>query len=103
VNIFDTLTELELKISYGVMIGKSNKEIGNNLGIDENSIKQYISRICTKLGTRKRSKFLPIFIDSLDIEDVGFPEFSGSVSPQFAYEMGFNKVKELVLNVVGSD
>lgn len=99
--MFNTLSDREFQIVEMVMSGQSNKEIANNLGLDEGTIKQHVFRICNKLGVRKRTQFLPMFINAMTVEIDGEPDFSGkAISPEFAYEMGFNRFKTIVHKII---
>lgn len=48
------LTHREMQIKQGTMLAKSNKEIAYDLGITENTVKVYSSRLYQKLGIHTR-------------------------------------------------
>lgn len=50
----DDLTKREIDILKGVADGKSNKEIGNDLNIQEKTVKHYMTIILSKLQARNR-------------------------------------------------
>lgn len=49
------LTEQELAVLELVARGKTNREIGEELFLSENTVKHYLSRILSKLGLARRS------------------------------------------------
>lgn len=52
--IFDTLTDRELKILYGVSKGLSNREIAEEVFLSEKTIKNNLTKIFKKLGVKDR-------------------------------------------------
>ncbi len=54
VNLIEELTEREYGILELVAAGKSNKAIGNELGLTEKTVKHYMSNILQKLQVRNR-------------------------------------------------
>jgi DNA-binding NarL/FixJ family response regulator len=52
--LLDGLTEREQQILEYVAAGHSNREIGEKLYLSENTIKQYMSRVMSKLHVRNR-------------------------------------------------
>jgi DNA-binding NarL/FixJ family response regulator len=55
-----TLTARELQFIRGVAEGKSNKEIGDELFISEDTIKTHARRLYRKLGARDRANAVAI-------------------------------------------
>lgn len=55
-NQVDELTDREKEILVLVAKGMNNREIANNLYISEGTVKNYISSIYDKIGTKERSK-----------------------------------------------
>ena len=53
-NPIDDLTKREEDILKGVAAGKSNREIGDNLKIQEKTVKHYMTTILSKLQARNR-------------------------------------------------
>jgi len=49
------LTERELEILRSIARGRSNKEIGNDLAVSENTVKNHVKSILSKLGARDRT------------------------------------------------
>lgn len=52
--LIDDLTKREEDILRGVAAGKSNKEIGNDLNVQEKTVKHYMTIILSKLQARNR-------------------------------------------------
>lgn len=50
----DVLNKREFEVVRGIGYGLSNREISRRLGVAENTIKSYVSRIIDKLGARNR-------------------------------------------------
>lgn len=50
------LSSREREVSFFVAEGLSNREIGERLGLTEHTVKNYLSRISTKLGASNRVK-----------------------------------------------
>jgi DNA-binding NarL/FixJ family response regulator len=49
-----TLTRRELQVALAVLDGASNKEIGQKLGLGEQTVENHLSRIFDKLGVSSR-------------------------------------------------
>jgi DNA-binding NarL/FixJ family response regulator len=52
----DPLSERELDILKLVSAGLSNREIGNQLGLSEGTVKNYVTSILQKIGVRDRTQ-----------------------------------------------
>ena len=55
-NAFAGLTPHEMKVLSQLTTGKSNKEIGNALGLGEKTVRNYVSSILSKLGLSSRAE-----------------------------------------------
>lgn len=55
-NAFVGLTPHEMKVLSQLTTGKSNKEIGNALGLGEKTVRNYVSSILSKLGLSSRAE-----------------------------------------------
>jgi|SRR5579864_1079047 len=53
-NALTRLSERERQIAYFVARGMKNRDIGNELGISENTVKRHLQSIFTKTGARDR-------------------------------------------------
>ena len=54
------LTKREISVVDRVLDGKRNKQIAYELGLSENTIKVYLSRMYTKFGTDGRMEFAKV-------------------------------------------
>jgi two-component system NarL family response regulator len=52
----DQLTARELDVLSGVASGRTNRLIGENLGISEGTVKAHVNKILTKLGAKDRTQ-----------------------------------------------
>jgi two-component system, NarL family, nitrate/nitrite response regulator NarL len=66
---FVNLTDRESEILHQVSEGKSNKEIGHILGLNEKTIKHYMSNVLQKLHVRNRVEAAMMVRESLDSKD----------------------------------
>ena len=57
----DTLTEEEHRLLVRVVAGRTNKEIGRELGVSEKSVKTRLSRAFAKLGVTRRARAAVVF------------------------------------------
>ena len=55
-NLIDTLTAREIEVLKLVVIGGSNKDIADKLGISERTIKNHISNIFKKINVSDRTQ-----------------------------------------------
>jgi two-component system response regulator DevR len=53
---YGALIERERQVLEGLARGMSNKQIGDELGITEKTVKNYVSGLLTKLGMRRRTQ-----------------------------------------------
>lgn len=60
------LTPRELEVAKGIMEGKSNKIISNELFITEGTVKNYVSRMLNKLELNNRTE-LTLYLQKLNI------------------------------------
>ena len=58
--VYSQLSERELEVLRGVSKGRSNKEIGSDLGITEGTVKIHVKHILSKLGAADRSQAITI-------------------------------------------
>ena len=58
----DPLTERELEVLMRVAEGDRNRDIGENLGISEDTVKVHVKRIMEKLGAKDRTQAVAIGI-----------------------------------------
>ncbi len=65
------LTDRELSILRLVAEGRSNKSIGQNLSISENTVKYYMKNVLQKLGARNRAEATSIAIRTGLLGDPG--------------------------------
>jgi len=56
----DPLTERELEVLMRVAEGDRNRDIGENLGISEDTVKVHVKRIMDKLGAKDRTQAVAI-------------------------------------------
>jgi len=56
----DPLTERELEVLMRVAEGDRNRDIGENLGISEDTVKVHVKRIMDKLGAKDRTQAVSI-------------------------------------------
>ncbi|WP_319559316.1 response regulator transcription factor [Marispirochaeta sp.] len=63
INIIDELTAREMQIVNLISLAYDNKKIGEELGITEQTVKNYISKIFMKLGISKRTQLMRVYID----------------------------------------
>jgi DNA-binding NarL/FixJ family response regulator len=54
-SLVPTLTARQLQVLRGIVDGRTNKEIANDLGISEATVKEHVSRIFDILGVRNRA------------------------------------------------
>jgi len=54
--VASNLTRREAEVLSGLCAGKSNKEIGNDLDLQEVTIKLHVKTLCRKLGARNRTQ-----------------------------------------------
>lgn len=59
----DTLTLKELKIIRGVHAGKTNREVGADLGTSEQVVKNHLRRVYDKLGVWSRLE-LALYVEA---------------------------------------
>ena len=55
-NLIDTLTTREIEVLKLVVVGGSNKDIADKLGISERTIKNHISNIFKKINVSDRTQ-----------------------------------------------
>jgi DNA-binding NarL/FixJ family response regulator len=53
-NVFKRLTPSEFGVANSIALGASNKEVGENQGIEHTSVKVYLVQIFHKLGVKNR-------------------------------------------------
>ncbi len=58
------LTAREQDVLAGLLEGHTNKQIGRGLGIEEITVKIYLSRVYRKLGAKKRAQAVRIALES---------------------------------------
>lgn len=63
-SIFTLLSPQEKKVLELVVQGRTNKEIGEKLGLSENTVKNYLGNVFEKLHVRRRSQAAALFIQS---------------------------------------
>jgi len=73
------LTNRELSILRLVAEGRSNKAIGQNLSISENTVKYYMKNVLQKLGARNRAEATSIAIRTGLLGDTGPTRPGGSL------------------------
>lgn len=56
----EALSEREMEMLKGIAEGMSNKEIGDKLGITENTVKGHVNRLLGKLGVNDRTNALVV-------------------------------------------
>jgi two-component system NarL family response regulator len=56
----EALSDRELEMLKGIAEGMSNKEIGDHLGIAENTVKGHVNRLLAKLGVSDRTNALVV-------------------------------------------
>lgn len=59
----DELTEREFDVLKLIAVGQSNREIGNNLGIGEGTVKAHVNKILTKLGAKDRTQAVVLALE----------------------------------------
>jgi DNA-binding NarL/FixJ family response regulator len=65
------LTEQEKRIAILICQGKSNRSIGKELELQENTVKQYISTMLKKLGLENRVQLAMYMVDERDVAESG--------------------------------
>ena len=60
----ESLTERESRVLQAVLEGKTNKEIGAQMGVSESSVKAVLQRLFEKTGVRSRSQLVRYAIES---------------------------------------
>jgi DNA-binding NarL/FixJ family response regulator len=58
----EALTELERRVLARVVAGRTNREIGHELGISEKTIKSHLSRVFAKLHVTRRARAAVLFV-----------------------------------------
>jgi DNA-binding NarL/FixJ family response regulator len=58
----DALTELERRVLAGVVAGRTNKQIGQALGIGEKTVKSQLSKAFAKLHVTRRTRAAVVFL-----------------------------------------
>jgi DNA-binding NarL/FixJ family response regulator len=61
--IFESLSPREKELVDNIALAYSNKEIAEKMFLSEQTVKNYISRIYTKLGVSKRSELMKFFYE----------------------------------------
>jgi DNA-binding NarL/FixJ family response regulator len=59
----DELTEREFDVLRLIAAGQSNREIGENLGIGEGTVKAHVNKILTKIGAKDRTQAVVIALE----------------------------------------
>jgi two-component system NarL family response regulator len=59
----DELTERELDVLRLIAAGKSNRDVGDSLGIGEGTVKAHVNKILTKLGAKDRTQAVVLALD----------------------------------------
>lgn len=65
-NIQRNLTSREFDVLNCVCLGMSNKEIANQLGLSQETVKSYMNKIFLKLNVNNRTKASMWFINNKD-------------------------------------
>jgi DNA-binding NarL/FixJ family response regulator len=67
------LEERERSVLLGILEGRTNREIGDNIGISESSVKNTVQRLFGKTGVKTRSQLVRVAIEgSLDTTNKKF-------------------------------
>jgi two-component system response regulator DevR len=60
------LSAQEHRVLALVAEGRTNKEIGEKLGLSDNTVKNYLSNVFEKLGVKRRSQAVSVFMQAQD-------------------------------------
>jgi two-component system, NarL family, response regulator DevR len=63
-SIFTLLSPQEKRVLDLVVQGRTNKEIGEKMGLSENTVKNYLGNVFEKLHVRRRSQAAAIYLQS---------------------------------------
>lgn len=55
-DVLSVLTDQQREVAYRVISGATNSEIAADLGLSPHTVRNYISRIMTRIGTRNRTE-----------------------------------------------
>lgn len=78
-NVFAGLTPREKEVVDLIALAYSNREIAERIGVTEQTVKNYLSRIYEKLGVSRRSQLMRLFNETYDqvpLATCGFQEQS---------------------------
>ncbi len=70
-NKLDVLSAQERRVVALVAEGKTNKEIGKEMGLSDKTIKNYLSNAMEKLGLTRRSQAATLFITQMQVNSIG--------------------------------
>ncbi|MFT3868206.1 MAG: response regulator transcription factor [Nibricoccus sp.] len=59
---FDLLSNQERRVLALVAAGKTNKEVSADLGLSENTVKNYLGSVYEKLGVKRRSQAASVYV-----------------------------------------
>jgi DNA-binding NarL/FixJ family response regulator len=78
--ILATLTGQERRILEGIVNGLTNREIGTELGIAEQTVKNHVTRLLAKLGVRYRTQAAVLGAEARHRGTWGRPPFGGEAA-----------------------
>jgi DNA-binding NarL/FixJ family response regulator len=68
------LTEREEKVLLGILGGLTNRKIGDNIGLSEDTVKYVVQQLFLRAGVRKQSQLVRMALEgSLGTATAGFP------------------------------
>jgi two-component system, NarL family, response regulator DevR len=77
-NKLDTLSSQERKVVALVAEGKTNKEIGREMGLSDKTVKNYLSNALEKLNLTRRSQAAALFVSQSQQTSSASAKLSGS-------------------------
>ena len=63
-NPVSSLSAQERRVLTLIAEGKTNKEVGNDLGLTEKTVKNYLANVFTKLDVTRRSQAVAMFVSA---------------------------------------
>lgn len=61
-SLLETLSPQERRVLALIAEGKTNKEVGTEMGLSEKTVKNYLANVFDKLGTTRRSQAVALFV-----------------------------------------
>lgn len=87
-NILHTMTPKQHVAMQMVLVGCSNREIAEQLGVTENTAKVHVRAITQKLGVNSRAKVVAKMVEAMAaIDREVYMEASGGIPPNWATTM----------------